>query len=226
MVVSALLTLLPSGPQAQGAIITQYQTLGSVNAVSAGNALPATLTDPRVTAGPLSFVGLTPSGFAGYRASGWTSNATPDLGQYLSFSVDPTGFIMVLDTLQYRIQPGDQTNVNISLRGPATWQVRTSLDGFSTALATISSSVGNPSFTWTIDVSSLGFISTPVEFRLYGYEGGQNSAGIGVISPWITLNGTVLPEPGTIVGATLVTLIGAGLIARRRRRSDDSDVNR
>lgn len=102
--------------------------------------------------------------------------------------------------------------------GPASFQVRTSLDGFAAAIGgTQTTSKGTA---WVEKVVGFGAsfsgLTTPVEFRVYGFNsslsGGSFQLSDSGRLPAVTLNGTVraaqaVPEPST------VALLAVGIVA-------------
>ncbi len=96
------------------------------------------------------------------------------------------------------------------------FRVKSSLDGFTAALndaATETIATQRPTLTnYTIDLSDIAFdaVAAPIEFRFYVYSSAKDNT---VELDNLTVNGTVIPEPGSI------TLIGLGLLAFLRRRA-------
>jgi hypothetical protein len=195
--------------------LSQWDLLGAPGS----QASTAGLGSVNVTAANLARgAGLTGSGAANsISASGWTGETT----DYFSFGFTiASGFSANLDSLYL----GSRS----SGTGPGTVGIFSSLDGYSTAIATINQAPGGNFVNSIINLSSLGTVSGTVEFRVYaigtGSAGGgtTGSAGTFRLSAYfanggfdrnLQITGDVIPTPGSLA------LLGlAGLAANRRRR--------
>lgn len=115
----------------------------------------------------------TPSLAVGEGTTNWTSNSSLDLGKYFTFTVttDPGYFTDLTELTFYSNRNAD---------GPVSWTVRSSLDGFTTDLATGSNGPGaDADMTTTLRTAPLGLskVSGPVEFRIYGYNSAASTNG-------------------------------------------------
>lgn len=148
----AAVSLFGSAPANAQARIVHYDPVGDVNEL---NLQPA-MVRPGLTATGLGLNGGVQGTFLNsYHALGWTNGATPDLSEYLEFTVDG-GF--AAGSIQH--------HWFASSFGPTRVAVRTSLDGFASDVD-VAAKANNV----TLDLTSLGFVAGPITFRLYYYNG-------------------------------------------------------
>ncbi|MBI1338306.1 MAG: hypothetical protein GC164_15295 [Phycisphaera sp.] len=123
-------------------------------------------TATNLTFGQLSRTNVTSSTLSGaFNSSAWNTTATPDLTEYVEFTVTPaSGYTLLVDKIVY--------DVRATSTGPATAQVRFSLDSytqtFSAATAQNSTFQTGKSADFTDTSTGNG---TPVAFRVYGLSG-------------------------------------------------------
>lgn len=136
------------------------------------------------------------------------SNAFSDT-EYFSFTLTPdAGNVLDLTSITVQGARGGGSD-----RG---FRVKSSFDGFTIALndaATETIATQRPTLTdYTIDLSAAAFdaLAAPIEFRFYAYSSFKDNT---VELDNLTVNGEVVPEPGSI------TLIGLGGLALLRRRA-------
>lgn len=132
--------------------------------------------------------------------------------QYISFtaSADAAGTFLDLDTLTFNA--GASNN-----RGALQYQVRTSADGFATAVGSGNFVFNGSTPLQTIDLSSAQFDNlSSIEFRIYvdGRRSNGNG-GSGTVFDNVILNGELIPEPSSTL---LMTMVGVGLVACYRRK--------
>lgn len=138
-----------------------------------------------------------------YNANSWNTS-TIDLDAYFNFTLTPApGFLMSFVEFEYTGQR--------SPTGPDSFAFRSSLDNFTANL-------GTPTATGaTISLSDAVFqnLSTPVEFRLYGWNT-TNSGGTFSVNDF-SFEGTIsaVPEPSSLLLCSLFAMSALGL--RRRR---------
>ncbi|MGN6104192.1 MAG: DUF4215 domain-containing protein, partial [Kofleriaceae bacterium] len=100
-----------------------------------------------------------------FGAGGWTTGTTIDENDYFSFTVTPAaGFTVSL--LKIKL---DEKRSGTGIRN---WLVRSSLDGYTTDLATFSvpdNDLTRTNQTITLPAAAFSHLSTAVEFRIYGY---------------------------------------------------------
>lgn len=137
-----------------------------------------------------------------YNMRGWdTVNLDPTA--YFTWTLTPGGgYTLNLDSFVYTGQ--------VSATNPVTnFAFRSSLDNFA-------SDIGSPTATGTtINLSGATYqgLTSPVEFRLYGWGTSASTSTFSVND--FTFNGTVVPEPTTVLGGVLAL---AGLLYHQRRR--------
>lgn len=143
-----------------------------------------------------------------YSAKSWSSTFDPT--DYFTFTLDAKdGYELNFDSFVY--------TGTASGTGPTVFALRSSLDGFAT-------NIGSPTATGkTIDLSDASYqgITSPIEFRLYGYAA-SGSTGTFSINDY-TFNGSVaaVPEPNTLA------LLGAGsllMLANRHRTRKQAEA--
>lgn len=217
---------------AKADVLLQYTFPASSTYVS-------TDTDPNSTASNFTFSGMGVSG-TDYGRS--TATSGPNLntiftrgtslttseasaitdGDYYAFTLTPSaGMYLNLTNLTFLT---DATQGAAGITYTANFVVRSSLDGYSSNIATISdgpSSSSTSDYTQqTINLSGAAFqnVATPITFRIYLYHTGPSATNSQAItrSDTYVLNGTVsaVPEPST------AALAGAGLalVGLRRRK--------
>lgn len=209
--------LLASGivyhfPSANGATIVEYDLTDHPGNTPA----PPTTLDSTVTASDAAFgSGITTlNGDELLNSSGWTTDATLDLDDYLGFTVSPkSGASMTLETLTFVERRSGS--------GPLALSVRSSLDSFASDVHV--DSLPDDS-AYRIQVISLpagqfSNLTNPIELRIYGYAseseaGSWRFAGSGYLDDnsypaGILLEGMAVPEPQAIslLFCTFVLLI-------------------
>lgn len=183
-------------------------------------------TDPNSVAGTFTGTGLTVS----YNDPNWvtgdtvairadTSSMATSLGtDYWSFTITPTAGnrLMLSGTAALTFEYGRSSTITT---WTYSWAVRSSLDGYAANLA--SGSVTTPTQTWlpaSVNLSSaFDFQDSAVTFRIYVWDGGDNSTfRYGYIDN-VVLNGTVVPVPEPVnVALGVFGLCAVGFAAGRR----------
>jgi len=109
-----------------------------------------------------------------YGQDGWPTGAI-DPNAYLQFSVSPnTGYYLVLNSVTMIIRRSNTGTPQGA--GPNNWTLRSSLDGYTTDIATNSMTYNYATFTVTLP-AAFQTLSSAVTFRLYGYNTTINSGG-------------------------------------------------
>jgi hypothetical protein len=215
---AACAALLIGGPAAaQTAFTIQYSAVG-VNGQPAS--LPATMAPPEVTAGAVTRFNLNPAANTNnaFNSTGFTTAASIDTTQYLTFTLAPDpGLMFSIDDISIRLRRSNT--------GPQTAVLRSSVDGFTTDLATVSPPTANSSPLNATLGAAFDDRATPVEFRVYGF-GGTSALGTlrftdepaagGIPAVVVTGSFAPVPEPVTVLGAAAAGL-GLGAWTRRRR---------
>jgi hypothetical protein len=180
--------MLGNGATAQADVLAYWNPAGTVNS---STPLPPASAAPTVTAGNLSGgPGLdNPGLFANaYEFDNWPSGPL-NTSDYLDFSVTGTGIIY--STVVFSLYN--------NFDGSGNWEIRSSVDGFASALdAGVFSGIFFSGELITANVSALGTRSGTVEFRLYTYNnaGATNPLergirGTGGSGQGLTVNGSV-----------------------------------
>ncbi len=150
----------------------------------------------------------------------WNTGSDLDLTQYFEFEVTPSsGFELDFTNLQLNAAM-DEVNLDLTLRS--------SIDGFSSNLGTISLPSDDSFTTQTFDLSTLAPQSSAVQFRFYGTNAsgsrvffvGQNSVNVDG-NGFVAINGDINPvnipnvsEPSKTIGLIIISIIS--VISRRR----------
>ncbi|MEP7277632.1 MAG: hypothetical protein ABI813_03220, partial [Bacteroidota bacterium] len=109
-----------------------------------------------------------------YGQNGWPSGAL-NTAKYLQFSLTPSaGYQLDISTLVLRIRRSNTGSPAGS--GPTSWALRSSLDGFTTDIASGTMTHAYANYTVTPGTGFLNLYSTVV-FRLYGYTASTGSGG-------------------------------------------------
>ena len=169
------------------------------------------IDDPNITASGISRgSGLTASsGTDRFNSKSWSTGAI-DTNDYYTFTLDANdGYELDFDSFVY--------TGTASASGPTAFALRSSLDGFT-------SNIGSPTATGTtivLTASQFQNLTTPVEFRLYGYGAGGGTGTFSIND--YSFDGTVeaVPEPNTLA------LFGVGsllMLASRHRTRKSSEI--
>ena len=159
--------LLSAGAEAQTAANWNFNT---TLAATAGS----NITAPNVSLGSSIVSNAFNGGGEFYGQDGWPTGAI-DPNAYLQFSVSPnTGYYLVLNTVTMIIRRSNTGTPQGA--GPNNWTLRSSLDGYTTDIATSSMTYNYATFTVTLP-AAFQTLSSAVSFRLYGYNTTINSGG-------------------------------------------------
>lgn len=168
----------------------------SVNPSTAGTGVTAS----KVTLGSDVTGGGQFSGSDFFGQDGWPAATTIDPNAYMQFSVGPnSGYYLVLNTVVMSLR--HSTLGTSAGSGPTSWLLSSSLDGYSSVLASGSLTTGYQNFTVTLPAAFQGLMST-VTFRLYGYNeimtaGGSNR----FVTNSISIKGSA--TPGTLAAQSI-----------------------
>jgi hypothetical protein len=149
---------------------------------------------------------------------GTSEAAAVAANDYVAFTITPqAGYDLDLSSLTYSCIGGAPSF------GPMTFFLRSSVDGFAATLDTVTRTNQFPTGR-TIDLTGPSFqnLATATTFRVYLYDGGNNSTDDAGRVDSVVLNGTVavVPEPSvlSLLALTLTTATAARLPRRPRRR--------
>lgn len=202
----------------EAALVLSWNTVGNTGSetTEASVSNHANIAAANLTLG----AGITPSGNENrFGGTSWSIALADSIanGDYIQFIVAPTsGFKFTATSLDF---VWDR-----SPTGPSSVELRSSVDGFGSGLGQVTGMAsGGTTTVRTINISGLSDITTATTFRLYGFGGTNSSFGTGGFdtengstSPNVVFNGTVsaVPEPSALL--LVGSIIGAGLLRRRR----------
>ena len=217
VVLSLAASLAVSRPAA--AQLAQYSFVGLPGDQTS---TPASMTATNVTAtGITRSAALNPAARPDSMSS-TNFTAAFDLSRYYTFTVTAS------NATRFDFNSLNLTT-NTATNGPRTFEIRTSLDGFTTRVGAYSLAAPAPTTTRTIDLNGLDAQTlsaaspTSVEFRFYASDAGSITAQLRLMEstagPGVSLNGSLVPSPVPEPTTTLA-LAAAGLAALRfsRRR--------
>ena len=188
-------------------------------AAPSGSFAPTTVV-PHVTATPLDDtgsaadlqpgVGLADTVFLQQNVLSADPTAAVANGQFFHFAVGPElGYTLNLSSLAFDATRGGAST-------PRGWAIRSSLDGYSTTIATGEVPTQNPTLTnFNVPLpAAFQNVTSPVDFRIYGYA---PSTGVGMFYDNLALGGSLLANtlvryeaPG---GSFTPTVIGDRVLA-------------
>lgn len=154
----------------------QAQTAANWNFNSTLSATPGSnLAAPNAALGSSIVSNAFNGGGEFYGEGGWPTGGI-DPNAYLQFSVSPnTGYFLVLNTVTLVIRRSNTGTPQGA--GPNNWTLRSSLDGYTSDLATGSQTINYQTFTITLP-AAFQTLTGSVSFRLYGYNTTINSGGL------------------------------------------------
>lgn len=203
LLVAGVIVGVVGAVRANAALVT-YDITTSATAVTT---IAGTTGVPGLTPSNLSRgTGLTSSGATNsFSSTGWNDLAAEDYTSF-GFTLD-SGVTVTLTTIDF--------TYTSSNTGPANMALRSSIDGFAANLATFTAA--NAVNNYSLDVSSLGEISSSIEFRFVAVDassvsgGAVAAAGTSRVRNSLAING--IPEPAS----ALLGAIGLFPLLRRRR---------
>ncbi len=161
---------------------------GSANPYTAGQVVDADVTSTGIGFGP---------GLANAAAndrinvSGFPTTNAIDLNDYVVLQIAPaTGKQIDFTTIS--------TFIRRSGTGPVNLELRSSADGYTTSLWTLTGLPTGPT-PYNIDISTLVDVSTAIQFRIYGYAATATGGTLGIDS--FSINGSVENTPNPSLNA-------------------------
>jgi hypothetical protein len=145
---------------------------------AAANTTGANITASSVTMGSDITGGPQFNGTDFYGLDGWPTTATIDPNAYMQFGISPnSGFYLVLNTMSMYLRRS--TTGTSAGSGPMSWRLSSSLDNYTSVLASGTLTTSYQTFTVTLPAAFQGIVAGSVTFRLYGYNevtttGGSN----------------------------------------------------
>lgn len=165
------------------------------------------ITASKVTMGSDVTGGGQFSGSDFFGQDGWPATAIIDPNAYMQFTIGPgSGYYLVLNTVVMNLR--HSTLGTSAGSGPTSWLLSSSLDGYSSVLASGSLTTGYQTFTVTLP-AAFHTLTSSVSFRLYGYNelmtaGGSNR----FVTNSISVKGSATP------GVLAVQSVDLGAVAR------------
>jgi hypothetical protein len=160
---------------------TRAQTAASwsfAGTSTAANATGANITASSVTMGPDVTGGGQFSGGDFFGEDGWPATTTIDPNAYMQFVVSPSsGYYLVLNTITLMLR--HSTLGTSAGSGPTSWALSSSLDNYTSVIASGTLTIAYQTFPIALPVAFQGIAAGSVTFRLYGYNeimsaGGSN----------------------------------------------------
>lgn len=137
---------------------------------------------------------LAESGAGSFNSRSFSTSATVDADDYLSFGIDSSVNPFEIDTISLELRRSGS--------GPQTWALRSDVDAFASDITTLTlGSDSATAFDVPLDATFAGLNS--IEFRLFGFDAGS-SVGTGRINE---LSLTAVPEPRYTALACAISLI-------------------
>jgi hypothetical protein len=183
-----------------------------------------TTIDPNVTTTGFTLGGVSDhAGDNRFNATKWSTGTTLASAitgnDYFGFILTPVdGYVLDLDSAAITF------TLEVSGTGPHAYALMSSLDGFGDGEelqnGTFLAGAQTDNFSYTFAASGFDDISSPIEFRIYGYDA---SSGPGTMSVnAFSLGGTVVPAPvpepaktGIISAMSLLAILGLDFWRRR-----------
>ena len=136
-----------------------------------------------------------------FGGTNWTVGTTIDTNRYIQFTVTPNpGFTFTPTSFDFIWE--------FSGTGPSSVAIRSSVDGYASNLGTLTGLTSSSSIVRTIPITGLNELSTPVTFRVYGYNATQLT-GTGGFDCGVSTNNVILKGFTTEAPAPSITTAGA-----------------
>ncbi|HEV2480434.1 MAG TPA: hypothetical protein VGS79_12245 [Puia sp.] len=171
----------------------------------AGSSVAASSTGADITATAVTMGSDVTGGgqFSGsdfFGQDGWPATTTIDPNAYMQFSVSPnSGYYLALNTVVLNLR--HSTLGTAAGSGPTSWQLRSSVDGYTSVLGSGTLTTSYQSFTITLPAAFPGIMGT-VTFRLYGYNEVMTSGGSNrFVTNSISVKGSA--KPGTLAAQSV-----------------------
>ena len=161
----------------------------------------ANLTASSVTMGPDITGGAQNSGGDFFGQDGWPATTTIDPNAYMQFVISPnSGYYLVLNTITLMLR--HSTLGSSAGSGPTSWALKSSLDNYTSVIASGTLTIAYQTFPVALPVAFQGIAAGAVTFRLYGYNeimstGGSNR----FVTDGITVKGSAIA--GTLAAQSI-----------------------
>ncbi|MEM0967479.1 MAG: hypothetical protein AAGJ81_15130 [Verrucomicrobiota bacterium] len=221
---ASTLVLVFSAVGASAVVIADWDIQGNGPGTSYIGPVPLGSTATGVTASTITTVGVSNISSTGNKinslgGNSWGTTPFDPNDAYVEFMITPdAGITLDLDTLYFNQAPNNLVGFS------AVWELRSSLDGYSSVIATDSINIGfqNINAAAAYDAVVLGSnfdaITSSVTFRLYGTGFDGSSGQWFIANPTegdfsnFTVEGSVIPEPAvTSLAAGILVLLGTWL---------------
>jgi hypothetical protein len=180
----------------------------------------ATNVDPGLSFTDFSSSGVTNFNFIagnnppGRAISAQDWSASFDLSKYFTFTISPLPTTSSFSITSFGLDARRGGN------GPQSIQVRTSLDSYANPIATFLNVDNNSWTSYSASSLNLGPLSSPINFRIYGYDGTGTSGNNSQLSlDNVSVHGSVVPVPTPALLPGLVGL-GAGVLRKRKQQRE------
>ncbi|MCZ8295811.1 MAG: YDG domain-containing protein, partial [Flavobacterium sp.] len=135
-----------------------------------------------------------------FGGTNWTVGTTIDTNRYIQFTVTPNpGFTFTPTSFDFIWE--------FSGTGPSSVAIRSSVDGYASNLGTLTGLTSSSSIVRTIPITGLNELSSPVTFRVYGYNATQLT-GTGGFDCGVFTNNVILKGFTTTAPAPSITTAG------------------
>ena len=206
---SVVFVLLASAARGQ-LLVYSFTGLTSTPTQVAMTVTGSTFTSFTGAGAPSTGGALYLAGSAGeyFQANSWNTGTN-----YFEFTITPVnGELITVTSLSF----GARSSVTGPNNGPTSVTLRSSVDGYASALSTSTLTPASNSWTSnTLTMTSMSF-TTAVTFRIYG-AGATSSAGTLRIDD-VTVYGSPIPEPSTYAAIAGGLVLGGAIWSRRRQK--------
>jgi hypothetical protein len=215
LLISVLLPALVS--KAQTAATWSFSSSSTAATVGGGEFLTASSVTAGSDIGSLAF-----NGADFYGQDGWPTTTTIDANAYFQFTLTAnSNYYLVLNTVSLALRRS--TTGTAAGSGPQNWVLSSSLDGYTSVIASGALTLNYQTFTVTLPAAFQSIGST-VTFRLYGYNSVTTSGGDNrFVTDNITIKGQTSPTTLALQSLDLTGTAAAGAVDLQWQASGFAD---